>query len=244
MTFNLNFQTLSAFHADCGFVTEKPFEDFTWLAEDYLIAKPTDTFWDAWREDKYALKKEGYAVTKYRHLWMVYVPADSQLVALETIAEVTVAEVTVPDALALETDDALLAHLDRCRYLETETLTPKTQAVLDNLIERGAVARIASGPSPVYVRVLPIDKGLSELEILAHVDAYRYIRECDMAEAPAITEEGIKALAERGILAWVSIAGGYAYARAEADPMARFDESEDGNYKRYTPLGTENGFAQ
>ena len=240
MTFNLNFQTLSAFHADCGWSLRTPFEDFAWLEDDYLVAKPTKAFWDAWREDKYALKKEGYAVTKYRHFWMVYVAKDTPIL-LDFLPDESVSLVADCDVLALETDDALLGYLDRYRQLETETLTPKTQAVLENLMERGAVARIDGGLHAIYVRVLPIDKGLTELEILAHVDAYRFIREVDLDEAPAITDLRIKELAERGVLAWVSVAGGYAYARDEGNAM---DESEDGDYKRYRPLGIDNGFAQ
>ena len=77
MTFNLNFQTLSAYHATRELI---PSVDTAKLA-GCVIAPPTPEFWEAWNTDAEKMESDGYSVVHYRSNFCVLVPIGGTLTA-------------------------------------------------------------------------------------------------------------------------------------------------------------------
>lgn len=115
MTFNLNFQTLSAYHATRELV---PGMDTAKLAGN-VIALPTPAFWKAWNADAEKLSAAGYTVAHYRSNFCVLVPIGGTLEAPAPVKISTPIEVTTARGIRYA-----------CQRIDAENLHPLTACFL------------------------------------------------------------------------------------------------------------------
>lgn len=206
MTFNLNFQTLSAYHATRELV---PGVDTAKLAGN-VIALPTPAFWKAWNADAEKLSTAGYTVAHYRSNFCVLVPIGGTLEAPAPVKISTPIEVTT--ALGI-----------RYAYqrIDAENLHPLTACFLRQA-QRGKrrIARVlVPGNFCVYAALQEKPADLRNVpELLTYVEFYGHYPLCPqpirLDAIPDTLKGDVNALIKLDLLAKVPTRdGGWALKR-------------------------------